>query len=291
MNLDLFLRSLASCTAKIGVRGEARRFLIDKLSRISREELWDLIASHTDLRSENLEVPLRGAPSVRGALIPASVKRLVASVHLNHYVAFAGDLLHDPYWKVVNMPLLGGRVYFTKKKLDRWLEEAAWNLLLRYEEEASQYVKGVDIENIISTIVEVCPEVAEWCKEARRLPQRVQTVQRSPSTEIPPCVEAVIERVRQGVNLSHPERFLLMTFMIHAGKSDDEIVELFRGVPDFDEKKTRYFIQHARKKGYLPYSCQRIEAMNLCPGCPVKGKCRNPLSCARKLKSIIDRQG
>jgi hypothetical protein len=44
-----------------------------------------------------------------------------------------------------------------------------------------------------------------------------------------------------------------------AGLTIDEAVELFRGhVPDFDESKTRHYLEHAYKKGYKRHKCSTI---------------------------------
>jgi DNA primase large subunit len=46
--------------------------------------------------------------------------------------------------------------------------------------------------------------------------------------------------------------------MIAAGYTDQEIHSLFRNQPDYNEKKTQYFIEHARKRGYKPFTVQKI---------------------------------
>jgi len=101
---------------------------------------------------------------------------------------------------------------------------------------------------------------------------------------MPPCIERLIEELRRGENLSHFARFTLATFLIHAGWTVDQIVDLFRNAPDFDEKVTRYQVEHlAGKRGggkkYDPPSCARIQQEGLCVAdCGV----RHPLELLRR---------
>lgn len=69
--------------------------------------------------------------------------------------------------------------------------------------------------------------------------------------------------------MPHFVRFAPATFLIHAGWSVDQIVDLFRNAPDFDEKTTRYQVEHiAGRRGggkrYDPPSCRRMRQEGLC---------------------------
>jgi hypothetical protein len=73
-----------------------------------------------------------------------------------------------------------------------------------------------------------------------------------------PQIKVLIERARQGINLTHRQRLAILFELINNGYSDEEILDIFKNLPDFDEKKTLYFIQHARKKGYKPFRAENI---------------------------------
>jgi hypothetical protein len=75
---------------------------------------------------------------------------------------------------------------------------------------------------------------------------------------IRPIVKELIEKCRKGQTLSHRERLIILFEMIAAGYTDQEIHSLFRNQPDYNEKKTQYFIEHARKRGYKPFTVQKI---------------------------------
>jgi len=86
---------------------------------------------------------------------------------------------------------------------------------------------------------------------------------------LPPCIAKLVEDLQRGENLSHFARFTIATYLIHAGWSVDQIVDLFRNAPDFDEKTTRYQVEHiAGKRGsgkrYSPPSCERMRQEGLC---------------------------
>ena len=62
---------------------------------------------------------------------------------------------------------------------------------------------------------------------------------------------------------------MLATYMLSLGKSIDEVVSLFQNAPDFNEKITRYQVEHlAGKKGsqtkYSVPACSKLVNENLC---------------------------
>jgi hypothetical protein len=75
---------------------------------------------------------------------------------------------------------------------------------------------------------------------------------------IRPIVRELIEECREGRDLTHRERLIILLEMLKAGCSDQEIHDVFRNQPDYDEKKTQYFIEHARKKRYKPFTREKI---------------------------------
>lgn len=80
----------------------------------------------------------------------------------------------------------------------------------------------------------------------------------------PPCIDSIIRRIMSGENVGHYERLVLGMYMINIGKNIDEILELYRPLPNFNEKKTRYHLEHIREKGYKMYSCEKIRQLGLC---------------------------
>jgi len=80
----------------------------------------------------------------------------------------------------------------------------------------------------------------------------------------PPCIEKILAELKAGVNLSHYARWLLAVYLYNIGLSKEEIVELYRSLPDFKEKVTRYHVEYIFKKGYSVPSCDKIKGYGLC---------------------------
>jgi len=74
--------------------------------------------------------------------------------------------------------------------------------------------------------------------------------------------------LEDGLNLSHPARFAIVTFLNSVGKSEDEIIALFKRVRDFDESKTRYQVRHITGADggtkYSAPSCATMRTNGLC---------------------------
>jgi DNA primase large subunit len=98
----------------------------------------------------------------------------------------------------------------------------------------------------------------------------------------PPCMEAIINAIKSGVNVPHNARFAIVTYLLHRGWDVEQIVDLFRTLPDFNEKITRYQVQHIAgqvggRKRYAVPSCETMASWGLCPtnlGCGVKSPLR-----------------
>ena len=76
----------------------------------------------------------------------------------------------------------------------------------------------------------------------------------------------LIAKLRKGENLTHQARFALTSFLLNAGWSKEQILDLFRSSPDFNEKIASYQISHIEKRGYKVPSCETLKNWGLCPG-------------------------
>ena len=107
------------------------------------------------------------------------------------------------------------------------------------------------------------------------------------STEYPPCIKHAIEVLDKGENLPHSGRFMLATFLLTKGKNIEQIVPLFKNAPDYNEKVTRYQLEHlagktgAGKKYSCP-SCDKLRSEDLCFEIPACNNIINPLQFGKK---------
>ena len=86
---------------------------------------------------------------------------------------------------------------------------------------------------------------------------------------MPPCMRNVYDSVRSGRSVPHVGRFALTSFLVNVGASQEDILQIYRAASDFDERKTRYQVQHiARsregKKPYTPPKCSTLKTHGIC---------------------------
>ncbi|MCI4461402.1 MAG: DNA primase [Thermogladius sp.] len=230
-------------------------------------------------RKLGLDVELEKSP----IKIPVSVKKGVVvyntlsfSMGVKSYLSVVSQrLIQDKKYHISSTILDKGRVFLDRETFIRVLEEAVYQYILK----SFDSIEPVGIDSGL-------------LNESRRILEELglrtggQSLEEHPKEvregAFPPCVKKVIERLRSGENISHPERFLLATFLINIGVDIDSIVELFRNAPDFNERITRYQVEHLAglrggKKKYLPYSCDKLKSLGICP---ITDKCPgdNPLS-------------
>ena len=93
--------------------------------------------------------------------------------------------------------------------------------------------------------------------EFKRLPNWVHG-------EIRPC----LRKLPADADHNHRLAFL-WEYMNKTDMTDEQLVEMFKHVNDFNRRKTMYYIKHSRRKGYKPFSCQRLFEMGIC----LKEKC------------------
>jgi DNA primase large subunit len=106
-------------------------------------------------------------------------------------------------------------------------------------------------------------------------------------TDFPPCIKHALEIMGKGENLPHSARMMLATYMLTIGKPIDEIVSMFENAPDFNQKITRYQVEHlAGMKGsrtkYSVPSCEKLLNENLCFATEQCAGITNPVQFGRK---------
>ncbi len=191
------------------------------------------------------------------------------SITMPSYLRAARRLLGDPAWKPINLPVRGGRVYLDKRRAARVLKEVIQS---RIEER----VRGMMPLRLPDDMSWVLEEARSLLSEARR-PRRGRGGRVSVPKGVvdpdafPPCMAGLYEALRRGENLSHHARFAIATFLLNIGMGVDEVVDLFRNTPDFNERIARYQVEHlagmrGSGKKYKTYSCEKMKTLGLCTG-------------------------
>ncbi len=232
----------------------------------------DFLGSHLDMCGERVVVgyDVRTSKPV--------VHCLQFRVPITTYLTGVSKLTTEPKWKLVNQYVKGGYVYLGKRDVSRLLQEFIKHKLV----ESVPDLSGVRLEGRIGDVVnmlkEELPVKAAVGEESHTPPSKVanQVVEEAH----PPCVKNIIEKLMRNENLAHHQRFALAVYMINIGADMEEIIDLFRHAPDFNEKLTRYQIEHlaglrGSKRKYLMYSCDKMKSLGMCVAeCGVK----NPLT-------------
>jgi len=182
-------------------------------------------------------------------------------IRMEDYIPLVPE--YSGLWKLINRPLMKGWVPVTKTELARLSEEA----VKKYLEDRCSAEPPMEVPRVIAKIVDKIKESWSAKMEELGLPRSVK-VERAEDA-YPPCIKALLEDLRNGKNLPHTARFALASFLLHIGKTPDEVIDLFRTVPDFREDIARYQIEHiAGLRGsrvkYLPFKCDNMRSLGLC---------------------------
>ena len=192
---------------------------------------------------------------------------------------------HDKRWKLVNQKMVDGKVYLTKQKASRLLEE-----------EVRKYVESrldTKIKYLPPSIMVRVTRLRQLASEKQEQIKREEMPDRVVMEAFPTCIKGVYERVSDGRPASHIGRFALTSFMLNIGMSEEDVFKFFRSVSDFNERMTRYQVEHiggTRGSGtkYTPPNCSTLRTHGICispePECD---GAVNPLVCyKKKLKKL-----
>jgi DNA primase large subunit len=179
---------------------------------------------------------------------------------------------HEKEWKLVNRRVANGFVHLTAHETIR---------LIRTE--LGQYINS-KIQSI------TLPSIPDTFK--MRIRDLVSLASKFSDTivvssDYPPCVKHAIEVLERGENLPHSGRFLLATYLLARGQTTDQIAPLFKNAPDYNERITRYQLEHisgSSGKGtkYQCPSCDKLRSENLCFAIPDCNGIINPIQFGKK---------
>jgi DNA primase large subunit len=283
----------------------SNRWVVSRYALAEAERAYQLLQREPDENVAQIArlVGLKTAEYGRAYREPVALIRGVTvyreypfSISLLEYVETAKRLLGDDSWKPANFPVLRGRIYLEKHHMLRLLKEA----ITRYVENRIVEIGKPLAEALNGLLAEHVEEIRKVLSE-REKPRVVRggrvEIPKGVIVEeaFPPCIRDLVERARRGENLSHHERFALATFLLNIGAEIEYVVDMFRNMPDFNEKITRYQVEHlaglrGSRKRYRVYSCEKMKTLGIC-----RADCENtrsPLQAYyRKLREFIRRKG
>ena len=176
-------------------------------------------------------------------------------VGLRDYLRIAGELLREPEWKLVNMPVHRGWVYLSRARLTRIVRQYLYAELYRSFERTPRLRTVPD--NLSSAISDIIGRLQEIRSRWRPI---------KASGGIPPCIQAIRERL---ADAGHAELFTYAAYLLNKGYGVDDVVKELSLRPDFDERIARYQVEHiaglrGSRTRYRPPSCSTMRALGLC---------------------------
>ncbi|MEA2051254.1 MAG: DNA primase large subunit PriL [Euryarchaeota archaeon] len=203
------------------------------------------------------------------------------------YLRFTANL-HDKKWKLVNRGLEKGRVKLGKSEFIRIIQEAIYERIMK------------DLP--LNVPADVCDAIRGYTEDIKRELEETRKrfgdaegfIVKDPNS-FPPCISHILSNLKEGINVTHGARFAVTAFLLNLGLSEDEIIEIYKNSPDFDEERTRYQVRHiAGGTGSVRYtapSCATMRTYGNCIGSDdICEKISHPLNYYRlKLKTKKNR--
>lgn len=177
--------------------------------------------------------------------------------------------MKDPAWKLTNQKVQGGYVYLAGKDLTRLLEEYCKQKILEAGDINDPHLKEqIRASPVFSPFI---AEVEELTKNKRVSFPVMDDYSHITQKDVlfPPCVHVLYNKAKQGINMVHLERLFFAFFLLNIGYSVEDVLDVYRNSPDFDDKIARYQIEHAAgQKGrgtkYRAHSCSKLKSYQLC---------------------------
>jgi DNA primase large subunit len=221
---------------------------------------------------------------------PQVIKEVAAQLGIGSsmdFVAYLNSLPRDERFRLCHVSLAGGNVTVSPEMLPDLIAET---VRLRLEQQLAQKPEAP------ATYQKVAAEVKAEASSEKLLGFKEVDYGTVDASAFPPCMKTIVAEMQAGVKEGHQGRFVLSTFAINIGMPIEQIVEFYRPTPNFNEKKTRYYVEYSaglRGSG-VKYSCPGCEKMVSLGLCRNKDSLcstiRHPLSYYAKKKKTAPAQ-
>lgn len=189
--------------------------------------------------------------------------------------------LRDKKWKLVNRLLKNGKIYLNKHDVARLLQEEV-------QRRIEKRLETLDLPDIPEKIAALSEQLIELATEKIGKEETESFPKIVSQSAFPPCIIALYEAATTGRHLSHVGRFTLTSFLVSVGMPPEKVIELFKSFSDFNERLTRYQIEHiAGERGsrtpYTPPQCRTLQTHGVCTNSDaICGRIRHPLAYYRR---------
>lgn len=80
----------------------------------------------------------------------------------------------------------------------------------------------------------------------------------------PLCIERLLEQVKEHQNLNHQARLVLATYLLAKNVPLVKIQSIFSNLPDYEDRVTKYQLEHISSRRYSVPSCATMLSYGLC---------------------------
>jgi len=190
-------------------------------------------------------------------------------VEVHKYVPVAAMLMDSTY-QLINRNVINGRVYLLKDNVARLLQEIVRKHIIPDHQKASVELMEMLLKiKSVSAVLEVISKFIEEKKISSPHFETSNVYENVVYALYPPCIKFILNKATNGVNLAHSERLHIAFFYANTNHTVEDTVDVFRTLPDFDEKIARYNVEFSRGIGgkgklYSVYSCAKLKSIQLC---------------------------
>jgi DNA primase large subunit len=170
--------------------------------------------------------------------------------------------LRDANWKLVNRLLVQGMVYLNQHDIARLLQEEV-------QRRIEKRLETTELPIFPEKITQIAEQLTTLAKERIGAEEMEGFPKVIAQSAFPPCIVALYEAASKGRHLSHVGRFTLTSFLVNIGMPPEKVNELFKSFSDYNERLTRYQVEHiAGERGsrtrYTPPQCTTLQTHGIC---------------------------
>ena len=181
-----------------------------------------------------------------------------------HFTDYLRNTTHlrDDKWKLINRILVDGNVYLNKNDVVRLLEEEV-------RKHIEKRLEAAKLAKYPAQIIAIAEKIKKLAVERIGVAEMEGFPKVVVQEAFPPCIKALYEAASSSRHLSHIGRFTLTSFLVNIGMPSEKVTELFKSFSDYNERLTRYQIEHiAGERGsrtrYNPPQCATLQTHGVC---------------------------
>jgi DNA primase large subunit len=181
--------------------------------------------------------------------------------------------LRDKKWKLVNRALSKGTILLSKNETSRLLSEEV-------RRHIEKRLEAKELPAFPKSMLDIAERINKFSAEKIGKSEFEENPKVMVREAFPPCISALYCAFSSGRHLSHIGRFALTSFLINIGMPPENVIELFKNISDFNERMTRYQVEHiaggtGSRTRYIPPQCDTLQT---------HGVCTNPDDICRRIR-------